>query len=486
MTTNALEILVVEDEDAQRELICDRLRAEGYRVRDAADADSAIAQFGARPPDLVLMDIRLPGMDGFEAAKTLRSMPANRYVPIIACTARDQIEDRAQAFDFGIDDYVTKPFEMAQLVLRIRSAARMIATFTDYRRAVTENQRLRSMVEEIARQVPRPRSSEHIVGDSDALHGVFARLMPAAVSDATVLLLGETGTGKELFARLIHDNSPRRDRAFVVQDCTTLPGNLVESELFGHTRGAFTGATGARAGLIVSADGGTVFLDEIGDLPSDAQARLLRLVQEREIRPVGSDTVHKVDVRLIAATHCDLEQRVRDGRFRADLFYRLGQLRVTIPPLRERVEDIPLLVAHFLAEYARRYGKRMVDASAGAIDTLRAYPFPGNVRQLRHEIERAVIFFGDEPALEIVHLSEEIRRETRREAGGSAPMAASREREASLVERRHEAERGIVEDALRASGYSITRTATALGLTRQGLRKKLIRLGFSSSKTPES
>ncbi len=478
MNAEGLEILVVEDEDAQRELVCDRLRAEGFRVREAADAESAIVDFAETPPDLVLLDIRLPGMDGFEAAKHLRRIPTNRYVPIIACTARDQIEDRTQAFDFGIDDYLTKPFEMAQLVLRVRSAARMIATFTNYRRAVDENARLKTMVEEIARQIPRPKNSEHIVGDSHALRRVFEQLVPAAVSDATVLLLGETGTGKELFARLIHDNSPRADRAFVVQDCTTLPGNLVESELFGHTRGAFTGAVGARAGLILSADGGTVFLDEIGDLPPDAQARLLRLVQEREIRPVGSDTAHRVDVRLIAATHRDLEQLVREGRFRADLYYRLGQIRIAIPPLRERREDVPLLVAQFLSEYKRRYGKAMSSASSEAIDVLRNYSYPGNVRQLRHEIERAMIFFGDEPELRLHRLSEEMRR-VHRTPGDVEPALARHAAEPGLRERRHEAERGIVEDALRRCGYNLTRTAAALGITRQGLRKKLIRLGMA-------
>ncbi|MCB1153038.1 MAG: sigma-54-dependent Fis family transcriptional regulator [Deltaproteobacteria bacterium] len=486
MSSPGLEVMVVEDEDLQRQLICDRLVAAGFRVREAADGESAVAAFEERPPDLVLMDVRLPGMDGLEATKRIKSMPVDRYVPVIACTALDDLRNKQAAFDFGVDDYLTKPFDMAELVLRIRSATRMIATLQRWKKAETRSTQLQSLVTDVSKNLKRPLGAEHIVGDSPSLEKVFAQIAPAAASEVTVLLFGETGTGKEMFARLLHENSPRRDHKFRVQDCSSLPQHLLESELFGHKKGAFTGAHSDRAGLFVEAEGGTVFLDEIGDMPLAAQARLLRLLQEREVKPVGADVPRKVDVRIIAATHRDLEKLVEQGRFRRDLYYRLGQVRIALPPLRQREGDISRLAEHFRRQYAQRYEKTPGEWTPEALAVLSAYPFPGNVRQLKNEVERVVLYYGDAPHLLPEHISDEIRAvvEGRRTPmnGSAAPTdgdaAATNDDATPLQNAVETAERRAIVETLQRCNYHITKTAGELGLTRQGLWKKMKRLGI--------
>ena len=496
MSLPNLEVMVVEDEELQRQLICDRLAAAGFRVREAADGEAAIAAFEERPPDLVLMDVRLPGIDGLEATKRIKSMPVDRYVPVIACTALDDLRNKQAAFDFGVDDYLTKPFDMAELVLRIRSATRMIATLQRWKKAEDRSTQLESLVADVSKQVKRPLGAEHIVGESESLETIFGQIAPAAASEVTVLLYGETGTGKEMFARLIHANSPRRERKFRVQDCSSLPEQLLESELFGHKKGAFTGAQSDRPGLFVEAEGGTVFLDEIGDMPMAAQARLLRLLQEMEVKPVGADVPRKVDVRIIAATHRDLEALVEQGRFRRDLYYRLGQVHISLPPLRERHGDIPRLAEHFRTQYAKRYEKTPGAWTQQALDVLAAYPFPGNVRQLKNEVERIVLYYGDAPELRTEHISEEIRatvagHPTRTNGapvnghgtnGIAAPTtdtATATNGDASPLQSAVEsAERRAITDALTRCNFHITKTASELGLTRQGLWKKMKRLGI--------
>jgi DNA-binding NtrC family response regulator len=409
----------------------------------------------------------------------MKSVPLDRYVPIIACTALDDFRAKQTAFDFGVDDYVTKPFDMAELVLRVRSSSRMIATQHRWRKAEVDKERLRSLVNDVSKLARRPLGSDHIIGDSPQLRAVFAEIMPAAASEVTVLLWGETGTGKELFARLIHDNSPRRDGKFRAQDCSSLPHPLLESELFGHRKGAFTGAHADRAGLFAEAEGGTVFLDEIGDMSLEAQARLLRLLQEREVKPVGADVPRKVDVRVVAATHHNLEERVEGGRFRRDLYYRLGQVKVRVPPLREREGDAAILAEHFRRQYANRYGKTPGPWSEAALAALSRHGFPGNVRQLKNEVERVVLYHGDAPRLDIDHLSPEVREDGKTPSGGGG-VARTTEDAAPLRSAVETAERRTIMDTLRRQNYQVTKTAGELGLTRQGLWKKMKKLGIRS------
>jgi two-component system response regulator HupR/HoxA len=416
---------------------------------------------GAEDVAVILTDYRMPGMTGVELLR--QSQDAAPDAIRIVLTAYTDVDHLMDAINTGhIYHFIAKPWDPHDVAVVVRRAAERFLL-------ARENARLREELElaynalrretDAARE--RPLSLERLVGAGAGLAASVALARKVLEADTTVLLLGETGTGKELFARLIHDNGPRRARAFVAQNCGALPESLLESELFGHARGAFTGATAERKGLFEEADGGTIFLDEIGEMSPAVQLRLLRVLQEGEIRRVGASGVRRVDCRVIAATNADLEAEVKAGRFRKDLYYRLDVFPIRLPPLRERIEDIPALAEHFLRRYRERARRAVTGLSAEVVRCLCAYPFPGNVRELENEIERALTLAEDGRPIGTEHLSERLRQ--------SAPAPAL-----TLNEAIEQLKRRMIEDALRECG-SKTRAAERLGLTRQSLQQMLRR-----------
>ncbi|MBR6975667.1 MAG: sigma-54-dependent Fis family transcriptional regulator, partial [Ottowia sp.] len=373
--TTAPRILLVDDDDAHRQMLLTLLRSWQYAVFDVNDGDAAISAVQEQPFDAVLTDVRMSRVDGITA---LREMLAyNPALPIVLMTAYSSVETAVEALRLGAYDYLTKPLDFEQL-------RHTLARALEHSRLSVENRELR-------RQLTDANQSADIVGRSKALRDMLALVATVAPTEATVLITGESGTGKELVARALAQGSPRADKPLVTVNCAALAENLLESELFGHEKGSFTGADKRREGRFVQANGGTLFLDEIGEMPITLQAKLLRALQQGEVQRVGSDTPIKVDVRIIAATNRDLVQEVRERRFREDLYFRLNVISVAVPSLRERAEDIPLLAAHFLQRFATRNRKHIKGFSPQALNLFLRYPWPGNVRELENAVERAVI-----------------------------------------------------------------------------------------------
>jgi formate hydrogenlyase transcriptional activator len=391
-------VLIIDDEPLNVDLLEQELAAAGFATLSAADGERALELTAKERPDLILLDVMMPGLDGFAVCERLKAADATRDIPIIFLTALTDTIEKVRAFRAGAVDYLSKPFAPEELAARV-------GTHVALRRARTEleeqNARLREEIEAHGRSkatihclVEEIRSGHNfgeLIGQSPALKRLLDQLELVASTGSTVLILGETGTGKELVARAIHGRSPRRDQPLVKVNCAALPRELVESELFGHEKGAFTGATQQRRGRFELADRGTIFLDEVGELPLEAQAKLLRVLQEREFERVGGMRSLTTDVRVIAATNRDLHAQVGSGTFRSDLYYRLNVFPVTVPPLRERPEDVPLLVRHFIARIARTLGKRFDGVDPDFLEQAASYDWPGNVRELENVVERAAI-----------------------------------------------------------------------------------------------
>jgi DNA-binding NtrC family response regulator len=376
-------------------------------VATAADGVKALELLRGRKFDLVLLDVMMPGPDGFEVCERMQKDGATRDIPVIFLTALDDTFDKVRAFSAGAVDFVTKPFRSEELLARVNTHLAL----RQARRALEEqNARLREEIEAHNRAkgtieclVEEIRSSHdfgEILGESPALIRLLDQVALVAATDSAVLIQGETGTGKELVARAIHDRSQRREHPLIKINCAALPRELVESELFGHEKGAFTGATQQRRGRFELADGGTLFLDEVGELPLETQPKLLRVLQEQEFERVGGTKPLRTDVRLIAATNRDLQQRVNAGTFRSDLYYRLNVFPLFLPPLRERREDIPRLIRHFLARAERKLGKPLVNVGSACLEHAMAYDWPGNVRELENYVERSAIL-GKAAPLEV-------------------------------------------------------------------------------------
>src|SRR5829696_5193343 len=367
-------LLIVEDEAPLREAIAEQLTDRGYRVEQAESGEAAIAKLADFAFDIIITDLRLPGIDGSAVVESA----VERYPHIIAIvvTGYGTVKDAVEAIKRGASDFVNKPFQIDELLHVLDSAL-------EQRRLKSENAYLRAQLDERYR-------FEGIIGKSRPMTRLFQLLETVAATNSTILITGETGTGKEVVARAIHHNSPRRLHRFVALNCSAIPETLLEAELFGHVRGAFTGAVGNRQGRLEQANKGTLFLDEVGTMSAALQMKLLRVLQEREFERVGDSNTIKVDVRIIAATNSDLGRMVAGGQFREDLFYRLNVIPVQLPPLRARKEDVPLLVQHFLQKYAAERAPLAV--SQEAMRRLMAYQWPGNVRQLENAIERAVAF----------------------------------------------------------------------------------------------
>jgi two-component system response regulator HydG len=383
------KLLVVEDDPEMLALLRQHLADEGYLVVTTDKGAEALDRLRTESFDVILTDLKMPGIDGMEILRSARVAQADARVILI--TAFGSIETAIQAIREGAYDYVTKPFRLEEISLLVRKAL-------EDRRLREENRRLREAVADRYRL-------HNLLGASPAMQAVFALIRQAAPSDASVLITGESGTGKELVARALHYDSPRAERPFVPVNCAAVPAGLLESELFGHVRGAFTGAVATRRGLIREAEGGTLFLDEIGDMAPELQAKLLRVIEDRAVRPVGSDETLPVALRLIAATNKNLVARIQEGSFREDLYYRLAVIPMHVPPLRERREDIPLLAEHFLRRAAAASGKPIHGFTPEAMAALLRHPWPGNVRELENVVERAVtLTVGEHLALETLLL----------------------------------------------------------------------------------
>ncbi|MBM3310369.1 MAG: sigma-54-dependent Fis family transcriptional regulator [Candidatus Aminicenantes bacterium] len=369
-------ILIVDDEPVIRDVLSQLLTSEGYEVEAAASGEEGLQKFGLRTPDLILLDLLMPGQDGIEVLKAVKKIQPQALVIII--TAYASVESAIEAMKMGAYDYVQKPFKHEELLLTVRRAL-------EHKVLQDENVRLRDALD-------RKYGFANIIGRSPVMEQVFELIRAAAPTRSTILIEGESGTGKELVARAIHQSSNRAHAPFVVVNSGSLPPDLLESHLFGHVKGAFTGAVSEKQGLFEAADKGTIFFDEISSISLETQAKLLRVMQDKEFMRLGGTKTICVDVRIIAATNTDLEDLIRQKSFRKDLYYRLNVIKIGLPALRERPEDIPLLVKHFLALYSRENGKEVEGMTPDVLEILERFPWPGNVRELENLVERAVVF----------------------------------------------------------------------------------------------
>ncbi len=454
-------VLVVEDDEAMRELLLEELEDVGYRVLAAAGGREGIERVRNEPVDLVITDLRMPDLDGFDL---IRDVTATRNPPhIVMITAFGSIETAIKAVKLGAYDYITKPFEIEELLLVAEKAL--------------GERDLRRQVARLQAEVERRYKFENIVAKSSAMQEVLSLVRRIAGSSASVLITGESGTGKELIARAIHYNSARSDSAFVAVNLAAVPETLIESELFGHVKGAFTDARADHDGLFAEADGGTIFLDEIGELAGSLQAKLLRVLQEHEVRPLGSTRHRKVDVRVVAATNRDLEEMLHEGTFREDLYYRLNVIQIDLPALRRRPDDILPLIEHFLTEASVKADRPLeYRMSPDAQRTLLSYPWPGNVRELQNVLERGVALCSDGV------IREDDLPNHVRERRASDFLAAAVARKMSVAE----LEREYIELVLEDEGGNKTRAAQRLGLDRKTLYRKLEDYGKNERKKTES
>lgn len=413
MTPTPARIMVVDDTPHNISILFDALSHYGYQVLTERDGKSAIEQIRTTRPDLILLDVMMPGMDGFETCRLLKNDPATRDIPVIFMTAMTETIDKVNGFNMGAVDYITKPFQLPEMMARVQTHLTLrklqheleLANDRLEQQVTERTAALTSALAELAElkdqlqvenaylqdEIQTTGGFGDIVSQSLAFARVLKKVEQVAPTPTTVLLMGESGTGKELLARAIHQRSQRKNKPLIKVNCAALPPNLFESELFGHEKGAFTGASTQKTGRFELADGGTIFLDEIGEMPLDLQVKLLRVLQESEFERVGGTKTLKVQVRVIAATNRDLETEVQAGRFRADLYYRLNVFPIRSLPLRDRKDDIPLLVRHFCDKHGPAMNRRIETIPTSVINTLMAYNWPGNVRELENIVERALI-----------------------------------------------------------------------------------------------
>ncbi len=452
------KVLVVDDDRRVLELLREFLQRMGLEVTTAATGPDALAIIEKGDLDVLLTDLVLPGIDGLELLESLGRMPMPPVAVVL--TGHGSIESAVRAMRLGAFDYITKPLHLEEIRIVLKKAL----GFGQLRR---ENLQLRQQLRDKYR-------FENLIGHSQAMQSVQRMVEKVADTDSTVLIYGESGTGKELVARALHYNSHRRDRPLVVVNCSAIPQDLLESELFGHEQGAFTGAVRTRIGKFESAQGGTVFLDEIGDMSPQLQAKLLRVLQEHEIERLGGGSPIRVDVRIIAATHRNLEEAIKEGHFREDLYYRLNVIPIRVPPLRERKSDIPLLIQHFVQRFNVARAKRLEGFSQQAVEILMNYSWPGNVRELEHLVERMVILQG-EGMVEASHLPPPYL-----DAGGKKTQTAPvlPEEGMDLPAWIRDAERSLILQALERAGGVKNKAASLLGIQRTTLVEKMRRLGL--------
>ncbi|MGB6787349.1 MAG: sigma-54 dependent transcriptional regulator [Candidatus Acidiferrales bacterium] len=447
-------ILIVDDETGIRQSLSALLRDEGYEVNSVSSGEECLDFVGRRPVDLILLDVWLPGMDGLKTLEMLNERDGNMPM-VVMISGHGKIEIAVRATKLGAFDFIEKPLSLDKTVLAIKNAL-------DYLRLEKENRRLRAELEQ----------RYQILGDSVPMKALRQQIALTAPTNGRVLIYGESGTGKELVARALHAQSSRSNGPFVEVNCAAIPEELIESELFGHRKGSFTGASEDKTGKFQKADAGTLFLDEVGDMSLKTQSKVLRALEEQRVEPIGSNEMVSVDVRVIAATNKKLEEEIARNAFREDLFYRLNVIPFTVPPLRDRVEDVPTLARHFLAEFNRAYGRKPKDLTPAAMDVLIRYPWPGNVRELKNLIERLVIMC---PTLHIEphHLPPEVFRDTPR--GPQNPYA-------TLHEARSAYEREFILHKLEENQWNMTKAAAAIGLERTHLYRKMKSLGIAPTR----
>ncbi|MBI2221463.1 MAG: sigma-54-dependent Fis family transcriptional regulator [Acidobacteria bacterium] len=444
-------VLVIDDEAGIRDHMRMILEYEGYECVVAALAEEGIAAFEKEAPDVVFLDVKMPGMDGIEALRRLREI--NDQVPIVMISGHASIQTAVDATKLGAFDFIEKPFGTERVLVTIRNAAAQFSL-------KQENQELVRGVE----------SRYQMVGAAPSLRKVQDAIKRAAPTGATVLILGESGVGKELVARAIHRNSLRAKERFVQVNCAAIPEELIESELFGHEKGSFTGAADKQIGKFEQADKGTIFLDEVGDMSAKTQAKVLRVLQEGEVERLGSAKTIKVDVRVIAATNKDLEEEIAKGTFREDLYFRLSVIPIQVPPLRERADDIPALVSHFAEQLSRDNNRRAPKFTPQAVEFLKQQRWKGNIRELRNAIERVVIMADDR--VDVEDLRDLVRLEPRGAAGDNNEVRGDA-RSGTLREFKESTERAFLVEKLREHAWNISKTAEVIGTPRSNLYKKL-------------
>ena len=446
-------ILVIDDEAEIRRSVRMILEYEGYDVLEASSGPEGVALAEKESPELVFLDVKMPGMDGLEALQRIRAV--NETLPVVIISGHGTVSTAVEATKAGAFDFIEKPLASERVLLTIRNAL-------DQTRLADENRNLKRAVE----------VRHQMVGESPALRHVWDAIKRAAPTNATVLLLGESGVGKELVARSIHRNSLRSRERFVQVNCAAIPEELIESELFGHEKGSFTGATEKQIGKFEQADKGTIFLDEVGDMSPKTQAKVLRVLQEGEVERLGSARTIKVDVRVIAATNKDLEGEIEKGTFREDLYFRLSVIPITVPPLRERREDVPLLIRHFADLFSREHNRRPPRFTPAALEYMQKARWKGNVRELKNTVERLLIMTpGD--GVDVDDLRDVVRLEAK-------PAAPDNEKNpGTLREFKESAERAFLVGKLRENGWNISKTAEVIGTPRSNLYKKLEQYGIT-------
>ncbi|WNG26643.1 sigma-54-dependent Fis family transcriptional regulator [Cystobacter fuscus] len=454
------KVLVIDDETNLRKVLAAMLRRDGFDVTVAADGEQGLAEFHKNGADIVVTDLVMPKAGGMEVLRAVNA--ANPDVPVIIITAHGTVDSAVEAIKAGAFDYVTKPFDQSELSAAIAKAAKAHVVA---QRSVRADAKARAA----------------IIGQSPQLQEVFKIIDKVADTPSTVLITGESGTGKELIASALHGASSRRDKPFIKINCAAIPHNLLESELFGYERGAFTGAVTSKPGRFELADGGTLFLDEIGEIPVEMQVKLLRALQEGEFERVGGIKTTRVDVRLIAATNRDLQAEIEAGRFRKDLYYRLAVVPVTLPALRERRGDIHMLAGHFVEKYNRKLNKKIEGIADDALALLQAYNWPGNIRELENLIER-VLLFADGPLITAKDLPEPVRQAATPVPASPAALAETPPGEGGLKDivrmKAAELEKDLITKALEETGGNVTRAARLLQISRKSLQTKMKEFGL--------
>ncbi len=458
METSLRKRVLLIDDEARVRASLKAVLEPTYDTIQAADAQEGLEMFRKEAPHLVLLDVILPGTDGLSVLQTLRA--EDRTLPVIMLTGTKSVKTAVDAMKMGAADYLSKPFEVDELRIVVERALKA--------------QELQQEVKQLRAQVVQRYAFHNLIGKSPLMQDIYGKIEQVADSRTTVLISGESGTGKELVAKALHYNSSRRDRPFVALNCAALPETLIESELFGHEKGSFTDATARRVGQFEQANSGTLFLDEIGDLSPMTQAKLLRVLQEREFTRIGGVQPIKVDVRIVAATNKTLEDLVRKGQFREDLYYRINVIALYLPPLRDRGEDIPLLAKHFLSKRIEEDNRAPQEFSKDAIELLSRYPWPGNVREMENIIEQAFIFSKGFDSVTPEHLPAILRNDTRSSSLRDDTLAGRLSLEKAVME----FEREIILDALKRTHYVQTHAANLLGISRRMLKYRMDTLGI--------
>ena len=494
-------ILIVDDTPTNLEILVEVFSGRGFEVCVATDGESALEQTLQVRPELILLDVMMPGIDGFETCRRLKADKQTAEIPVIFMTALSETGDKVKGFAVGAVDYVTKPIQHEEVLARVtthlmlRSLQRSLEQANesleqkveertaDLKNALEEVERLKTRLQAentyLQEEIKVAHNFEEIISSGKVLKKLLKQVQQVAPTEATVLIQGESGTGKELLARAVHNTSKRRDRPLVKVNCASLPSTLIESELFGHEKGAFTGALVKKVGRFELADKGTIFLDEIGEMPVELQAKLLRILQEGEFERLGNPNTVKVDVRVIAATNRDLEKAVKEGSFREDLYYRLKVFPILSPPLRERKEDIPILVSHFLKKFEAKIGKKIAAVSQKAMEVLQGYHWPGNVRELENMLERGVIL-ANGSTLELVDipdLGQSSQTKSREPATPDGTLQTLEDVERAHILKILQETNGAIEGSKGAAGI--------LGLRPSTLRSRLQKLGIKITRNPE-